>query len=703
MDIKELQKIYTSYGFEIDIPQEDIAVFLYKKGRYFGADIIPLNNDPETFKKANSIKDTYSGLGYATTLKNVKCIEEAEEELFKSFFSFESTKERLKKKYFDFEKKQTANLLGNSYKYIECPYEIYESDEERNGFILHIKNIIINQEKPHLIIIEAAAGYGKTSTAFEILNALVNDNKVIKMPIVTELARNRGAKIFRYILLDEIDIEFPSLNSDLVIKEIKSGRIPLIIDGFDELLDKINLEADISTLDEVEPMLNTIGNLLEGEAKIILTTRKTAIFNGAEFERWYSKWHEKFSVTRVSIKEPKILDWLGLERVNLLEQKNVQINAIANPVILTYLKNLNSTDFENQITNSENLVNQYFEKMLEREKERQNLYMTVQDQYEIFKNVVRLLLELDSSVESKEFFKEIIKEQNLKLLETVRTHYPERPTVDNLVDSLATHALLDRKGRDGNQIGFINDFVFGTFIGDIISDTMSSDIDNNFSSYMIELAVTAYKVQNQLKRVNLWEKLMDIKHKFTPYTIFNFDIILRNEIVRNYIDLVIKEYGFYNINFVGQKVQNSVFVSCYFKNCYFENDTFNGVSFINCIFESCSIKDGIPIDLYADVSIIKCAQKNCFVLNEAEYYEPENENNYVDDLQRTILHIIWTFSIHKKYQISNIIQKVDGKPRKQISTALLLLESQKFIHLRGSNVEFNINKISEIKQILNKD
>ena len=57
----------------------------------------------------------------------------------------------------------------------------------------------------------------------------------------TELARNRSANIFKYILLDEINIEYPTLNLELVTKEIKNGRIPLIIDGFDELIIKTDV------------------------------------------------------------------------------------------------------------------------------------------------------------------------------------------------------------------------------------------------------------------------------------------------------------------------------------------------------------------------------------------------------------------------------------------------------------------------------
>src|SRR5690606_27833808 len=123
-------------------------------------------------------------------------------------------------------------------------------------------------------------------TSYEILKALTSNNKCDN-PIMTELSRNRGANIFRYILLDEIDREYPTLDSKLVKFEIQSGRIPLIIDGFDELLHKSELTTESEEVfGEIEPMLDTIGKLLNGDSKIILTTRKTAIFGGSEFRDW---------------------------------------------------------------------------------------------------------------------------------------------------------------------------------------------------------------------------------------------------------------------------------------------------------------------------------------------------------------------------------------------------------------------------------
>ena len=84
---------------------------------------------------------------------------------------------------------------------------------------------------------EAAAGYGKTCTVYEIINSLLSSEKV-QVPLFVELSKNRNARLFRYVLQDEIDKKFTQLSSAVVIREIKTGRIPLIIDGFDELIEQ---------------------------------------------------------------------------------------------------------------------------------------------------------------------------------------------------------------------------------------------------------------------------------------------------------------------------------------------------------------------------------------------------------------------------------------------------------------------------------
>jgi hypothetical protein len=227
MEISKIEQIYASYGFEVKKDDPNLAVFLYKKGRYFGVDIIRLSNSADTLEKSNKLKDEYAKIGYAVNVKEAINEDAIEIELFKSFFSYESTRNRLKRKYDEFISKQTKNLIGNKYEYIGSPFELFDGDlnEQPKNLVKNVLSILLRPQ-PQLIILEAAAGYGKTCAAYEILNILTNQEERIVSPLFTELAKNRGAKIFRYILLDEIDVEFPTLNSDLVINEIKKGRIP---------------------------------------------------------------------------------------------------------------------------------------------------------------------------------------------------------------------------------------------------------------------------------------------------------------------------------------------------------------------------------------------------------------------------------------------------------------------------------------------
>lgn len=700
LDTQQLTNIYIAYGFEVEEASNDIAVYAYRRSRYFGVDIIPLSTGQAIQKRVENLKTEYSNSGYATTIKSIQSVEEAEDELFKSFFSFDATRSRLQRRYGEFVKKQSLNLLGSSYQYISSPYEIFNAQIE-GDLIEFIKNLVTSSTKAHLIIIEAAAGYGKTSTAYQILDALIESKLSLISPILTELARNRGAKIFRYILLDEIDKEFPTLNSDLVVKEIHKGRVPLIIDGFDELLDKVNLESDVSSLDEIEPMLNTIGNLLEERTKIVLTTRKTAIFNDYEFEQWISKWDDKFDVIRISIKEPSIEDWLGEDRCKVLDQFNVPLHHLANPVMLAYLKNLSDEDYETQVSNGQNLVDQYFQRMLIREQERQNLLAVPSTQLQIFRNVVEIMLEFDITSEKRDFFKELIKDSNLKILESTRSLYPDKPTIDNLVDKLANHALLDRKGRDGNHIGFINDFVLGVFIGEIINETETAIINNKYSSYMIELAVTAYRVQSEDKRNMLWGRIMQIKSRFSPYTLFIFDVTLLNCTASIYTGLAIKEMNFVGTDFTHYAIHNSIFINCSFKRCRFDLNIFEGTSFINCHFIQCDCQpNGAQFEDYPQIVIIQCSQTNCDILKDEKYVKSTNQEQTIDKLELDILDLLWDYQIDRKHYISAVIRKIHNTSFKKVSSALQTLEQRGLIVLKGSQIQFQLNRVNEIKSLM---
>lgn len=700
LSISKIENSYRNYGFEVKKDEKDILIFLYKKGRYFGVDIIPLNCNPDTVQRQTIVKDKYASLGYAVNIRTFVSVEETEKELFKSFFSYDATIARMKKKYDDFVHKQTKNLLGSTYQYIESPFELYDTGASSGLGLLSTVGSIIKKEEPQLIIIEAAAGYGKTCAVYEIMKELIFDSSNTLSPLFSELSKNRSAKIFRYILLDEIDQEFPSLNSELVLLEVKNGRIPLIIDGFDELLDKVNVSnVNVSAaFDEIETMLDTIGNLLEKNAKIILTTRKTAIFSGSEFDTWYQKWNNKFDVSRFSLKDPRIKDWLGNDRFDIVKERNIPIQYIANPVLLTFLRNIPIQDFQHQMDNPDVLIKQYFDRMLDRERERQNLIITTDRQYEIFKNVTRMLLDLDITVESKEFFKEIIKDQNSKLLEYTRSLYSgqNKPTLENLIDTLATHALLDRKGRDEAQIGFINDFVLGILIGEIICESTIEKIEKDYSYYMLDLACTAYKVQNRKNKLLLWEKVNKVKHKLQPISVFNYDIILSEGLARDYTDLSIGDYTFFNIRFVGYEIRDTVFLTCYFKNCFFDVSIFKGVSFVDCTFDTCTVNDGIYLDSSKEVSIIKCGLKECKII-EKFHYPPSDDYQMFTDLETDILRKLMSISMSKTSHIVQLFHSYDKSQVKSVASTLDDLASRDFIKIRGNHIVFNINKLHIVK------
>ncbi len=706
MDIvkEELDKIYKTYGFTIRKVSESVRVYLFEKGRYFGADIVPLNNEVASIRLTEEIKKEYSEISYATQVRKYESLQDAELELYKSFFSYDTTRKRINLRYSKFASNQMKQNGGSKYEYINSPFDVNNKAPLDISIISNINNIL-SVRRPQLMIIEAAAGYGKTCTAYEILRSLINSSEC-ENPLLTELSRNRVAKIFRYILLDEIDREYPSLNSELVKHEIQTGRIPLIIDGFDELLDKSDMvKSDKDEVfSEVETMLETIGNLLIGQAKVILTTRKTAIFAGAEFETWLQKWSNSFDVTRFSIREPRIKDWLGEDKLHVLKGSNIPVEYIANPVLLTYLRNLAKIEFDKHCEEPESFVEKYFHSLLEREMERQDLIITPDHQYNIFKNVVKLMIDFDTSAESRSFMKEIILEQNREKLGSAIDLYPSsnRPTLDNLVDKLSNHALLDRKGSGDDLVGFINDFVFGTFIGEIMSESSIEKIERDFTAYMVEIGATAYRVQNKQNKEALWEKIELLKDKFENRSILNFDITLKGKILRSFKESIFQSITAFNIEFTSEHLfESCVFINCKFKNCTFDVNAFKDTTFIECKFERCNIINDEFLDKSNEINTINCTQEESTILLNGYGYDEIIDN--IEDIENKILSVIWENDTkYKSQKYMKLMSKFDKSQHKYISRKLKELENQGILKISGLNIFIEINKIKDVEKRLGK-
>lgn len=598
LNIEELDSLFTQYGYTVQDKRESCRVYLLRQGMYYGAEIV-IFDDSEQQELANE----YSGAGFSVKRQHFQNLEEAEEYLFRGFFKTDISRMEIESRYRDFSEKQVRPYgkdSGINYKYIQMPFSVYKDtyDEGKQGINL-LETIFGQIESPgaHLVIVEAAAGYGKTCTSHELYHSFLDRStqRAIK-PIFTELSRNRDAKQFKYVLWSEIDKEkATTAKQDLVVYNIRKGRIPLIIDGFDELLSKDIDSGSDEGLDEfqqVETMLSTIGNLLQEEAKIILTSRKTAIFAGAAFEQWIEGYNGAFDVMRIQLERPRIESWLVPDRLDQLTSAGVPFHHIANPVLLTYLRNISDKDFTEVVTTPGDITSKYFQFLLSRERERQDLIIPVSDQLAIFEQLALNFLEYDMMGESRQFVKELIVDYNKQLLMHYKELSPKPIQLSELADTLTNHALLDRVGNK-DFVAFVNEYVFGYLLGKALlrlgTDCLNSQ--NPLSEDILERAVLSFKYAVDTDRQALWGKLCPLKPRMSLPHILTMECTLIHRVKSNYNTCSFNSLCFEDVEFseLDGRFSNATFVDCTFKNCKFSAAAFEQTYFTGCKFKNCEL------------------------------------------------------------------------------------------------------------------
>ncbi len=564
------------------------------------------------------------------------------------------------------------------------------TEVENQSVVKQVTDLLNTADEPIFVIIEAAAGYGKTCTAYEIIKQMEEKNTEI-LPFYIELSRNREARIFKHILQNEIDEQFQNVvKSDVVLHQIKQGKIPVIIDGFDELLSK-DLSANTSQLRDIESMLSTIVNLLEGKAKIVITSRKTAIFSGEEFYEWIKNTNKKYNVARFSISEPKIGNWLESDRLEILHDCSFPINNVANPVLLSYIRNIEIDELRSLVQNSKNIVDKYFEFLLNREQIRQELLLDEQMQLRIFKKLVRIMSEFDIKVDSKSFIKDIIKDYNQKIFDDYIKNYPKipKPTHDELADTLSNHALLDRKQHD--NVGFINEFIFGILIGrNLIEKKYQKHYPNNFTNIITQdfafLAISAFKVQPQERKNALWQILHDNQFPYDSKFLFYRDLYLKNNFISTYEGILIEDLSFENMKFqIEGQFKNSIISNCKFDECKFDECAFDNSGFINCKFFNCEwIKD--PCNKDANMYISGCESNNFF---DSKLYENEKQTELQVNIEELILRkfIKSQTKINNMKRLSSIREYIKGQNinMQDFENIISSLKRKSYIVINGDN------------------
>lgn len=696
--LRKLDALYERYGFEVRTQYPGIRVYVFSSGYFHNAEIIPFNE----IANYEKIQRDLTEMGYACKVRHYAGYGEIEKELFKGFFAVESTAQRLLNDYEKFSAAQSKNL-GGVYQYVLCPF-VSENDERQDLDIVTYIRDLLTADGPHLVVLEAAAGFGKTCTAYEVLHALIANKSC--NPIFTELSRNRQARAFRYVLLDEIDRNYSFLKLKLVIDEIQNGRLPLIIDGFDELLYRGN-ETQDQTFEDAESMLDTIGDLLKNQSKVLLTTRKTAIFDGDEFHKWMAERVNQFEVTRIVLLEPTLSAWLGATKLDRLKEVNVPVADFANPVILTYLRNLPDEIFESTSISAEIIAEKYFVSLLEREQERQKLRIDPSTQQEIFKNIAKMMIDLDISSAPRELIKEFILETAKDYLIKARRNYSpsERPTLDQLADTLSVHALLDRVGRRENSVGFVNDFVFGSLIADVVLEEKTDEWIGK--EYVVDLAATAYRIRSEERRFALWKKIFFTTSFFENQMQLNYDLLLRKAPNRNYegctfeamsiVDCILSD----DFNF-----KNCIFSRCSFNNVTFKISSIIGTGFLNCRFFNCEILTEETLSTMSDDNsacwFISCTQDpsmpdiiEAMTRDGADNVDASEDKSLT--LETNILKELWP---NKRRPVRVLLQRFHQLLHKRAVRAIASLERRGLILFKNGIFLINKDNISAVLPLL---
>lgn len=702
MNVASIKSAYKRYGFilEDERPQEGLLAFLLITGPFRNVEIIKTRPDAD----AASIYDELVGLGYSCkVLESSDC---TEARLFESFFSVKSYREKIKRDYFSFARSISKKYSDSSeYKYLSAPYLVDGIEGHRDVSEEILERL--EQKGPTIFVVEAAAGYGKTCAAYELTHR-INDMSE-RIPLLAELSRNRQARIFKHVLLDEIDRSFPSLSSSLIKDETASGRVVIILDGFDELLR--DNEVSAADFDSKEPMLETIGEYLKGGAKIILTTRRTMLFEGDGFHNWVESNKEEFSLVKIQINEPKVNDWLDLSRRELLESSGVEIKTIANPVLLSFLRYISDEELLKICESPEALVDSYFDFILERERVRQDLIMTAEGQNSILDIVAHDMIAGGYKSEDRSYIMDLITSHGFELIEQAIDQYPidNRPTVEELANKLASHAFLDRSSRNPTKIEFINEFVFGHYVArDIVkeSDWISDDWR------YLESAILSYKTRSPVTKRKLWDSICmsldfvsltnKISASLSLLGIVDFDI--RDGEVNS---VVFKDVNVGDV----RDVSNAQFNGCQFSNCTFFLEKISGVSFFECKFFGCNHVGASLGD--KEIFFPGCVDDNDFirrVISSKDSFSNNLEGQDKSRAEAAVLEKFWPVGretiTHKHRPIRGICTFADSgniSPEEMYEAITTLKKRGVLSDARSSlMVEINLGAINEIKSILRR-
>ncbi|BBS86623.1 hypothetical protein WP7W18E02_15200 [Aeromonas media] len=455
-------------------------------------------------------------------------------------------------------------------------------------------------------------------------------------------------------------------------------------------------------------MLETIGELLINNAKVILTSRRSAIFDGEVFNEWLSRYDQRFVINRYRLEKPEIKDWLSVSRLERLSQAGIDVYKLANPVLLSYLRFVDESIFSDLCRNPSRIVDQYFTSMLEREMERQELRMNPDMQSHFLALIAEDMCNFNYTADTKERLITTIKNKASHILNEVRTLYSakERPTLDKLATTLSNHAFFDRSNSDENKIEFVNEFVFGNYIADNIIRSQSDWIASD--ERFVEPAVLSYAPRDNTTRSLLWARLGLMKDFIDSSSRMKFEEILTDHINDSVYDhseimsLNIKEIPVFSTG----KIKHSIFNDCVFNKSTIDFSNFTDVTFLNCSFWNCNFE----LEEDFDINFFNCKSNDMLMTfgTESDVQEAFLDDEYqLSEVEYCILDKIWPIgsnSIERLHHFVGQIIKSEKYNRKEMLKGMKKLKQAGYlIDAKSANfVAINKEKISEIKTLLGR-
>lgn len=704
--------LFQRYGFEHrkNLSGGGFEAFTYKSGFFYNAELVSLScwQEVDKHRRDEAIKQL-DKLKFSTKVKEYGSIEEIERDFFIGFFDVKNWKIKIQKEYEKHCERCLSAFPGENlqYKYIGGGFiKNSESSKKSNQDLIKEIESNISSKGAQLIIVEAPAGYGKTCASFEIIKCISDQANEQIIPFFAEFSRDRQAKVFSHILTREVDRSFASVRSSVVIEEMKAGKVIVVLDGFDELLQE-EPDKEKSTFEAAEQMLETISELLEGNAKVILTSRRSAIFDGEAFGDWMANHETSFNVERYRLEKPTLEDWLPWDRINDLEAHSIDLRKIANPVLLGYLRSLNDEDFSELLDDSESIVDYYFHAMMERENERQNLSMNYSEQVAILQSIADDMSKNNYTSDSKEAIVKLILDSYSTILHDVRKRHPvaERPTAEKLATTLSNHAFLDRCD-EGGKIQFVNEFALGYFLAGCAienGDWMAHD------ERFVEPPVLSFVSMPERKRHELWSSLQTMISFVTKSDRARYEFLLiRKFSGENYAGEEIRKVNFDGISLNNEhKLKNIVFTECVFKEIEINTDLCEDITFLNCEFWDCKISESANDD---QVHFYACGGNNNIVSSwndeEIQSGEQDSAEPKISNIERYVLMKFFqssSMNIERLQVHTGAFFKDADFPRKLILKSIRSLRQRGFIANAHDHSFIALNRdiIPEVKNLLN--